>query len=107
MSINPACINKTEPPFVKSNGSLLPCCWASSNPDIPVFLGEEKYSQLNMHYYSVDEIYSSDAYRLIKSKMLSEDPFDICKRYCGVPTEKQDIVDPSEIDDHINKYISL
>jgi hypothetical protein len=110
MSITPACLNKTTSPFVKSDGSLFPCCWASTNPDIMKFLDKEKYSQLNLYHHTVDEIYSSDAYKLIKSKILSENPFAMCKLWCSTTRklERQDgSVDSSEIDDYINKYIRL
>jgi hypothetical protein len=110
MSIKPACLNKTTSPFVKSDGSLLPCCWASTSSDTIKFLGKEKYSQLNLYHHTVDEIYSSDAYKLIKSKILGENPFDICKQWCNVlrRSQRQDyFIDSSEIDDYINKYITL
>ena len=110
MSIKPACLYKTTSPFVKSDGSLLPCCWASTSSDTIEFLGKEKYSQLNLYHHTVDEIYSSDAYRLIKSKILSENSFDICKRWCNAErrSQRQDyLIDSSEIDDYINKYIIL
>ena len=110
MSIKPACLNKTTSPFVKSDGSLLPCCWASTSSDTIKFLGKEKYLQLNLYHHTVDEIYSSDAYKLIKSKILSENPFDICKRWCNEVKKSQrqyNLIDSSETDDYINKYIVL
>ena len=110
MSIKPACLNKTTSPFVKSDGSLLPCCWASTSSDTIKFLGKEKYLQLNLYHHTVDEIYSSDAYKLIKSKILSENPFDICKRWCDEVKKSQrqsNFIDSSETDDYINKYIVL
>ena len=85
--INPACLNKTTTPFIKADGTYLPCCYASTNPDFVDYLKPELYSELNLNLHSVEEIANSTATKMLTEKMLSDSPFNICKRHCS--KEKQ------------------
>lgn len=83
MKIIPACIGNKTAIFIKPDGTYLPCCWASTNPDVRNHLGEELYAQLNIYKYSIDEILQSHAYKLIVEKMTSNNSYSFCKKVCA------------------------
>lgn len=89
--INPACLNKTTTPFIKADGTYLPCCYASTNPDLIDYLKPELYSELNLNLYTVEEIANSTATKLLEEKILSDSPFDICKRHCRQENQRTTI----------------
>lgn len=108
--VDAACMNKSNPTFLKPDGSYLPCCWAATNPDFINYLGAELYSQLNINNYSIDEIMNSQAMKLITEKILSDDPFQICIKICKADTTKfgKDIISSSVIDkDGVNRAVNL
>jgi len=81
--LDPSCFNNTTAPFIKADGTYLPCCWASTNPEIRIFLGPNLYQQLNLNSFGLEEIKNSDATRLIIEKISSNEPFTICKNTCS------------------------
>lgn len=85
--IFPRCKHDMSGVYVSCEGTVLPCCWIGSEPEVKKlkeFYGP-RFDQLNIQNSDLDTIMQSEPFLAIEKSWESAKPFSACMKFCGQP----------------------